>query len=93
MAVFYDVALRSVDDVDRCFIGSYCLHHQAGPFSMMEAANSPETSVDVLQSIQCNSPDESHPILLTFRTSELIKRLNFTCLSEGSSFRSQRHPS
>jgi hypothetical protein len=27
---------------------------------MMEAAISPETSVDVLQSIECNSPDESH---------------------------------
>jgi hypothetical protein len=26
--VFWDVAMRSLAEVDRCFRGDYCLHHQ-----------------------------------------------------------------
>jgi hypothetical protein len=47
MAVFGNVELCSLVDTDRCFRGAYCLHHQGK--MMMEAVNSPETSVSIYQ--------------------------------------------
>jgi hypothetical protein len=36
MAVYWDVALRSLIDIDRCFSGTYCLHHQRGNYMFGE---------------------------------------------------------
>jgi hypothetical protein len=63
MAVFWDVVLCSLLDVDRCFREAYCLHHQGDESEidmMMEAVSSSETQVNIHQITPCNIPEDSH---------------------------------
>jgi hypothetical protein len=50
ITVFWDVALYSLVEVYRRFIGAYCLH-QRGDCLMMEAVATSDTSVNVYQTI------------------------------------------
>jgi esterase/lipase superfamily enzyme len=43
MTVFWDVAVYSLVEIDRYFIGAYCLHHQGD--EMMEVPSAFETYV------------------------------------------------
>jgi hypothetical protein len=56
--VFYDVELCSLIDIDQHFTGAFCLHHHGDNTAMMEAVSSSETSVNIYQSIQRNSPED-----------------------------------
>jgi hypothetical protein len=37
MAVFWDIVLCNLNEVDHCFRGAYCFHHQGDECLMMEA--------------------------------------------------------
>jgi hypothetical protein len=56
MTVFWDIALCSVVDINQCFRGTYCLHHQGYELFislMIEAVSSTERSVSICQTAQC----------------------------------------
>jgi hypothetical protein len=55
MALFWDVAPRSLVDINRHFRGAYCLHHQCDGWS-----NSSEALVNIFQTMRCYIPEESH---------------------------------
>jgi hypothetical protein len=61
MAVFWDVAPYSLVDINQCFRGAYCFHHQDDEsLLMMEAVRSFETLVIIYQTTWCNIPEDCH---------------------------------
>jgi hypothetical protein len=58
MAVFWDIALCSLVDIDQGFRGPYCLHHQIT--LMLEAVSSSETSVNFYKTTRRNILEYSH---------------------------------
>jgi hypothetical protein len=58
--VFWIVAPCSLVEVYRRFRGPCCLHHQGDESLIMEAASTPETSVNVYQTTRHNNPEDSH---------------------------------
>jgi hypothetical protein len=60
MTVFWYVVPCSLVEVYQHFRGACCLHNQGDVALMMEAASTPETSVNFYQTIWCNIPEDSH---------------------------------
>jgi hypothetical protein len=62
ITVFWDVALCSLVEIDRCFRGAHCLHHQGDVLIalMMEAVSISETLVSFYQTTQRNIPEDRH---------------------------------
>jgi hypothetical protein len=60
MAVFWAVAPCSLVEVYQRFRGACCLQHQSDHRLVMEAADTPETSVNFYQTTRCNNPEDSH---------------------------------
>jgi hypothetical protein len=67
--VLWDVAPCSRVEVDRCFIGAYCFHHQGYLFiaPMMEAVHTSETSVNFNVTPRRYIPEDSNLQVLSLQ--------------------------
>jgi hypothetical protein len=66
MDVFWDVAPCSLVEIDRCFGGAYCFHHQGVVYS---------SSVNIYQTIRRNIPQDSHLQDLTLTHRQMLSKM------------------
>jgi hypothetical protein len=65
MTAFWDIAPCSLEEIDYCFRGAYCLYHQGT--LLMDTVSTFEISVSFYKTTQCSIPEGCH-LHTTMRT-------------------------